>query len=225
MSPGSRRGLLANQQKAPGGSPGTPGVKTSPRPTPAPAQPSLKVSMNIHYALVAVLLACAPIAGHRVAPAAEPLNVVFILADDLGCRDLGCYGSTFHETPAIDGLAREGVRFTTAYAACPVCSPTRASILTGRYPPRTGVTDFIGAAQPPKWNRNTPHLPAAYAEKLALEEVTLAERLKANGYATFFCGKWHLGGEGFLPEDQGFDVNRGGGAASSPRGKIGRAHV
>jgi S1-C subfamily serine protease/arylsulfatase A-like enzyme len=147
-----------------------------------------------------------------------PLNVVFILADDLGCRDLGCYGSTFHETPAIDELAREGVRFTTAYAACPVCSPTRASILTGRYPQRTGVTDWIGAPQPAAWNRNTPHLPAAYAEKLALGEQTLAERLKARGYATFFGGKWHLGGEGFMPEDQGFDVNFAGGGNGMPFG-------
>lgn len=174
--------------------------------------------MILHRAIFALVLFGTWISGHRAVQAAEPLNVVFILADDLGCRDLGCYGSTFHETPAIDGLARAGVRFTTAYAACPVCSPTRASILTGRYPQRTGVTDFIGAAQPPKWNRNTPHLPAAYAEKLALEEVTLAERLKTNGYATFFGGKWHLGGAGFLPEQQGFDVNFAGGSAGAPPG-------
>jgi arylsulfatase A-like enzyme len=174
--------------------------------------------MNVQNATVVLLLVIALISGHVASQAAEPLNVVFILADDLGCRDLGCYGSTFHETPAIDGLARDGIRFTAAYAACPVCSPTRASILTGRYPQRTGITDFIGAAQPATWNRNTPHLPAAYAERLALAEQTLAERLKAHGYATFFGGKWHLGGEGFLPEQQGFDVNVAGGSAGSPRG-------
>jgi len=174
--------------------------------------------MKLNRAVFLLLLVTAWISAARAAHAGKPPNVIFILADDLGCRDLGCYGSTFHETPAIDGLAREGVRFTNAYASCPVCSPTRASILTGRYPQRTGVTDFIGAAQPPTWNRNTPHLPAAYAEKLALEEVTLAERLKANGYSTFFGGKWHLGGDGFLPEDQGFDKNVAGGSAGMPRG-------
>jgi arylsulfatase A-like enzyme len=124
--------------------------------------------MKLQYAMPILSLVSVWMSGYRAAEAAEPLNVVFILADDLGCRDLGCYGSAFHETPAIDGLAREGVRFTNAYAACPVCSPTRASILTGRYPQRTGVTDFIGAAQPSAWNCNTPHLPAAYVEKLAL---------------------------------------------------------
>ena len=152
----------------------------------------------------------------RGVEAAQPLNVVFILADDLGQRDLGCYGSTFYETPAIDRMAREGVRFTDAYAACPVCSPTRASILTGRYPQRTGVTDFIGAAQPAKWTRNTRHLPARYAEALPLAERTLAEILHEHGYATFFGGKWHLGGPGTLPEDQGFDVNLAGSHHGGP---------
>jgi len=124
--------------------------------------------MNLARAVFALSFFSVSASGFSAAQAAEPLNVVFILADDLGCRDLGCYGSTFYETPAIDGLARQGMRFLAAYAACPVCSPTRASILTGRYPQRTGVTDFIGAAQPSAWNCNTPHLPAAYAEKLAL---------------------------------------------------------
>ncbi len=145
-------------------------------------------------------------------------NVVFFLVDDLGWRDLGAFGSTFYETPNADRLAREGMRFTSAYAACPVCSPTRASIQTGRYPVRTGVTDYIGAAQPGQWNRNTPLLPAPYETRLALEEVTLAEALKEGGYATFFAGKWHLGPEGFWPEDQGFDVNKGGIDRGGPYG-------
>lgn len=147
----------------------------------------------------------------------RPSVLVFIV-DDLGQRDLACYGSTFYETPHIDQLAKTGVRLTSAYAACPVCSPTRASLITGLYPQRTGITDYIGAAQPAAWKRNTRHLPAPYATQLGLEHVTIAERLRAEGYATFFGGKWHLGGDGFLPEDQGFDVNRGGTAQGGPYG-------
>ncbi len=143
-------------------------------------------------------------------------NVVFMLADDLGWRDLGCYGSTFYETPHLDRLAAQGVRCTQAYAACPVCSPTRASLLTGQYPPRTGITDYIGAPQPEQWHPNTPLLPANYEEHLALEKVTLAEALKAQGYATGFFGKWHLGGPQFFPEHQGFDVNIAGCAMGHP---------
>jgi arylsulfatase A-like enzyme len=140
-------------------------------------------------------------------------NVVFFLADDLGWRDLGCFGSTFYETPNLDCLAATGMRFTQAYAACPVCSPTRASILTGKYPQRVGITDYIspdGSNQPAHWPRKTRLLPAPYADRLPLEETTLAEALKAAGYATFFAGKWHLGPEGFYPENQGFDANKGG---------------
>ena len=121
-----------------------------------------------------------------VLAAAERPNFVFFLADDLGQRDLGCYGSTFYETPNIDQLARDGLRFTNAYAACPVCSPTRASILTGKYPQRTGITDYIGAPlKPDLWKRNTMLLPAPYRDRLALEEVTVAKALKRTGYATF----------------------------------------
>lgn len=148
----------------------------------------------------------------------RPINVVFFVVDDLGQRDLACYGSSFYETPNLDRLAGEGALFPNAYAACPVCSPTRASIMTGQYPQRTGITDYIGAAQPSNWKRNTPHLPAPYSEHLALEQVTLAESLKAHGYATFFGGKWHLGGIGFLPEDQGFDINLGGLERGGPYG-------
>ena len=106
----------------------------------------------------------------------------------MGWRDLGCYGSTFYETPNIDRLARQGVRFTNAYAACTVCSPTRASLLTGKYPPRTGITDWIpGNRRPQKM------LPAEIRDSLSQDEVTIAEALKDAGYATAFVGKWHLG--------------------------------
>jgi len=148
-------------------------------------------------------------------------NIVYFLVDDLGWTDLGCYGSTFYETPNIDRLAASGMRFTSAYAACPVCSPTRASILTGRYPVRTSITDFIspsGNNQPDNWKRKTPLLPAPYSDRLQHSEVTIAEHLKSHGYATFFAGKWHLGPEGFFPEDQGFDFNLGGIERGGPYG-------
>ncbi|MCO6455696.1 MAG: sulfatase [Pirellulaceae bacterium] len=156
-------------------------------------------------------------------PAEQPArpNFVFFLVDDLGWTDLACYGSSFYETPHVDRLAATGMRFTNAYAACPVCSPTRSSILTGKYPVRTGITDYInpaGGNQPEKWNRPTPLLPAPYNDRLALDEVTLAEALRESGYATFFAGKWHLGPEGFWPEDQGFDLNRGGLERGGPYG-------
>ncbi|MEQ1859214.1 MAG: sulfatase [Chthoniobacteraceae bacterium] len=170
--------------------------------------------MKLRIALLA-LAACLLTFGTS---AADKPNIVFFVADDLGWADLGCYGSTFYETPNLDRLAKDGARFTSAYAACPVCSPTRASLLTGKYPQRTGVTDYIGAAQPEKWNRNTKLLPAPYSVELALSETTLAEALKPAGYATFFAGKWHLGPEGRWPEDQGFDVNKGGIDRGGPYG-------
>jgi arylsulfatase A-like enzyme len=138
-------------------------------------------------------------------------NFVFFLVDDLGRQDLGCYGSTFYETPNIDRLAAQGMRFTNAYAACPVCSPTRASIMTGKYPARLGITDWIGA----------PQTPTPYREYLPLEEVTIAEALKEAGYATGFVGKWHLATRDadrakYYPDRQGFDVNIGGDNSGSP---------
>ena len=172
--------------------------------------------MRLLPALLApLLLAAALPAGD----APRPANIVFFLADDLGQRDLGSYGSTFYETPHLDRLAREGARFTDAYAACPVCSPTRASILTGRWPQRTGITDYIGAPRTPdQWKRNTRSLPAPYADRLALDAPTVAKSLKAAGYATFFAGKWHLGPEGWWPENQGFDLNLGGNERGGPYG-------
>ena len=148
-------------------------------------------------------------------------NVVFFLADDLGVMDMTIEGSTFHETPHIDRIAKEGMRFTRGYATCEVCSPSRASIMTGKYPVRFPITDWInssGGGQPDKWRKNTSHLPAAHELALPLCEVTIAEALKDAGYDTFFAGKWHLGGEGFYPEDQGFDINKGGHERGSPPG-------
>ena len=144
----------------------------------------------------------------------EP-NVVFILVDDLGYMDIGANNpSTFYETPSIDRLATEGMRLTQAYAAAPVCSPTRASIMTGNYPARIKTTDYFGAPQPdtvgPKYADNRAMYPAAYVDQLPASEDTIAEILQNAGYATFFAGKWHLGNEGSFPEDHGFMVNKGG---------------
>jgi len=151
-------------------------------------------------------------------PAGRP-NFVFFLVDDLGWTDLGCCGSSFYETPNIDKLAAEAMRFTDAYAACPVCSPTRASIMAGKYPARMDTTDYFGAAQPEHWKRNTPLIPAHYNNKLPLEEITIAEALKQADYNTFFAGKWHLGGKAeYWPEHQGFDVNKGGWSRGGPYG-------
>ncbi|MAG55014.1 MAG: sulfatase [Planctomycetes bacterium] len=140
----------------------------------------------------------------------RPLNVVFFLADDLGWKDLGCFGSSFYETPHLDALCARGKRFTQAYAACPVCSPTRASIMAGKYPARMDTTDFFGG------RRRGRLLPASYHQRLALDEVTMAEAFRGAGYATAFLGKWHLGPEGHWPEQQGFDLNAGGWRAGHP---------
>jgi arylsulfatase A-like enzyme len=132
------------------------------------------------------------------ARATQP-NIVFFLADDLGYMDVGANNpNSFYETPNIDRLARSGMRFTQGYAACCVCSPTRGSIMTGKYPPRFGITDYIGANRPGKLT------PAPNANHLPLEEVTIAERLRDSGYATFFAGKWHLGNGQYSPNAQGF---------------------
>ncbi len=173
--------------------------------------------MNYRLCLACVLL----LACCRMAP--QP-NFLFILVDDLGYMDVGAYNAaTFYETPHIDRLAREGVRFTDAYAAAPVCSPTRASIMTGLYPVRMGTTNWFGAPQPTtvgsNWTRNRRMLPAPYEAQLAHEEVTIAETLKEAGYRTFFAGKWHLGPEGSYPEDHGFEINKGGWERGGPYGR------
>ena len=133
-------------------------------------------------------------------------NVVFFLADDLGWADLGCYGSDFYETPNIDRLAADGLRFTDAYAAAHSCSPTRGSILTGRYPGRTHLTDWIPGRVPD----GSKLLPPKWTNFLRRDETTIAEVLSSAGYATAAIGKWHLGHRGWWAEDQGFDVSFGG---------------
>jgi arylsulfatase A-like enzyme len=148
-------------------------------------------------------------------------NIVFILADDLGAHDLSVTGSTYYETPNIDRIAQEGFVFTQGYAASRVCSPSRASLMTGKFTARHGVTDWIGARSGTKWREHNRHdllLPADYTHSLAKADISLAEAMQQAGYATFFAGKWHLGSEGDHPEDHGFDINKGGWDKGSPMG-------
>ena len=159
----------------------------------------------------------------KCAFAVQSPNLILINVDDLGWKDLGCYGSDVYETPNIDKLARNGLKFTNAYSACAVCSPTRAAIMTGRYPARLGVTDWIRARfqggkipkdkkNPSGWvgSKNKKVLCPQNALWMELEEVTIAEKLKEDGYATCHIGKWHLGADDWYPEKQGFDENYGG---------------
>lgn len=135
--------------------------------------------------------------------------------------DLGFSGSQFYETPNIDKLASQGMVFTQGYAASRVCSPSRASIMTGKFTARHGITDWIGAKSGAEWrtlNRHDKLLPAAYTHQLADRDTTLAEALLNAGYNTFFAGKWHLGSEGSYPQQHGFEVNKGGWEKGSPIG-------
>jgi arylsulfatase A len=171
----------------------------------------VEVIMRLVFLLLALTLT-----GHTAA--AEPVesarpNFVFILIDDMGWKDIGCNGSTFFETPNIDRLAAQGMRFTDAYAACPVCSPTRASILTGKYPARLHLTDWLpGRTDRPSQKLLRPK----FQQFLPLEEVTLARALKPLGYVSASIGKWHLGGADYFPEKHGFDINIGGSDRGSP---------
>ena len=166
---------------------------------------------------------------------AAATNVIFMMADDLGYMDVGFNNpESFYETPNLNALANQGMRFTAGYAACPVCSPTRSSILTGQYPARTRNTDYFGAPNEyqdftaiPEFsdygknsgNRtNRPLIPAPYHGRLAAAHTTLAEAFKASGYATMHAGKWHLGPKGSWPEDHGFDLNIGGTERGGPYG-------
>lgn len=160
----------------------------------------------------------------RAAPKRRKPNVIIVLVDDMGWTDVVCFGSKYYETPNIDRLANEGVKFTNGYAACAVCSPTRAAVMTGRYPARTGVTDWIhfanfkGDPNDATQEGRTEYVGGANNEVLCppnpywmeREEVTIAEVLKEHGYTTCHVGKWHLGPDAWYPEHQGFDVNAGG---------------
>lgn len=139
-------------------------------------------------------------------------NILFILTDDLGWTDLGCFGSQFYETPNIDRLASQGMRFTNAYSACTVCSPTRASVLTGQYPARLHLTDWIAGHNRPYAKLKVPE----WTQRLSPEIPNLAKILKGQGYATASIGKWHLGAEDCWPEKQGFDLNVGGSHRGQP---------
>jgi len=187
--------------------------------------------------ILTLAAATAPAASLPIGPQADARgpNVLVLLADDLGWMDVGFNNpDTFYDTPALDRLAAQGVRLTNAYAACPVCSPTRVSLMTGRHPARLNTTDYFGAPQPegileaaarqksqqkkPGRFQKLPMLPAPYVNHLPHAEVTLAEVLRDSGYATFFAGKWHLGGDGFDPTTQGFDVNIAGNRRGGPYG-------
>lgn len=150
----------------------------------------------------------------------RPPNIVFFLVDDMGWGDLGCYGDTFHETPNIDRLASEGLKFTNAYAAAPVCSPSRAGILTGQSPARLHLTQWIPGTIYPNKRLAEPPTP----DHLGIDTPTLPEALRSLGYKTGSIGKWHLGGTGFLPENFGFDVNVAGDNHGHPPSYFGPFH-
>src|SRR5688572_24274081 len=141
------------------------------------------------------------------------LNLIVVLADDLGWTDLSCYGSDLYQSPHLDQLARDGMRFTANYSACTVCSPTRAALLTGKYPARLHITDWIPGQPPTNPKLTVPD----FTKFLPHEETTIAEVLHQAGYATASTGKWHLGGKPYYPETQGFDLNVAGSEAPQPR--------
>lgn len=164
----------------------------------------MSMHQNPRYRLLSILwlgtaVLAAPLATRADDVRPRKPNIVFVLADDLGWAELGCYGNDFNETPHLDRLARQGVRFTHAYAAAPVCSPYRAALLTGQYPARVGILDYLRTKDP----------------GLSTDHVTLAEMLKRNGYATGMIGKWHLTGYRYhgaevevRATDHGFDEER-----------------
>ncbi len=173
------------------------------------------------FFIILIVVGCknAPKTNDLKAP--DKPNVLFLLVDDLGILDLSFTGSQFYETPNIDKLAQKSFVFTQGYAASRVCSPSRASIMTGKFTARHGITDWIGAKSGESWRQTDRHdkmLPAEYVMELPKEDITIAEAMKMNGYKTFFAGKWHLGDEGSHPEDHGFEINKGGFHSGSPVG-------
>ena len=149
-------------------------------------------------------------------------NVVFIMVDDFGWMDVSYNGSRFYETPNIDRIAAQGMQFTDGYASASISSPTCVSFMTGKYPARNGITDWIPGYQYGRTREQLSHYKMLAPDmplNMPLEEVTIAEALKENGYATFHVGKWHCAEEeGYYPQDQGFDVNVGGWLKGSPNG-------
>ncbi len=173
--------------------------------------PRLSIASLLVAAIPAAVLSAPP---SQSSPGEKPTNIVFFLVDDLGYMDIGANNpDCFYDTPNVDRLARTGMRFTNGYAACPVCSPTRFSIMTGKYPSRADATDWFSGRRAERF------APAPLHDQMDLEEVTLAETLKEHGYATFFAGKWHLGEtEDLWPEHQGFNINKGGWKRGGPYG-------
>ena len=179
----------------------------------------MKIQCQILLGVVTIVLfnSCAPKKTAPIAKKTTP-NVIFIIADDLGYADIGAYGSDFYETPNLDKLANSAVKFTNGYANCPVCSPSRASFQTGKYPVNTGITDWIkGRKVSPGITPNDRWIVPDTEYDMKLSETTIAEALKGQGYTTAFLGKWHLGEtEAFWPENQGYDVNIGGYSSGGP---------
>ena len=175
----------------------------------------MKIDILLNAIRVALLTGLSMLSSCSVRPVDKLIgtrpNIVFILADDMGWADLPVYGNLFNEAPNLTEMANNGIRFTNAYAACPVCSPTRASIMSGQYPARVGITDFITGHWRPYEEVIVPKNRTQY---LPLEIYTLGEAMKDAGYATGYFGKWHLGGRDYYPKEQGFDVSnvyQGGG--------------
>ena len=178
--------------------------------------------LYLHIAIIfSFIVLCSPVSDCQSKKAtSQPdrtrttKNVVIVLVDDLGWKDLGYSGSALYETPNLDDLARHSMKFTQAYSGHPVCSPSRAAIMTGKSPTRIGITDWIPGQRP----KNKPLLTPQIKNELPLEEKTIAEYFKEEGYKTYYAGKWHLGDDDFSPENQGFDINIGGIDKGSPPG-------
>ncbi|WP_111709594.1 sulfatase [Lutibacter citreus] len=179
---------------------------------------------NIVLILTVLLLFSSYNKDDKKVPTTKKPNILFILVDDLGYADLSVMGSKYYETPNIDKIAKTGTIFTNGYAACTVCSPSRASLMTGQFPVRHGITQFEGQRNSGQsWKerkRYTKLLPPEYKHHLDSSATTLPEAFKEQGYATFFAGKWHLGSkeQRSLPTDHGFDINIGGNHAGGPSG-------
>ena len=182
--------------------------------------------MNLRIGIVRAFAVLAVLVAHAGVVHAAPPHILLIMVDDMGWMDLRCQGNDKLNTPRLDALAKQGVRFTNAYAASPVCSPTRAALITGLTPARLRITQH-GKDGPAFWPKDRKLQPPAAEHVLPLKTVTIAKRLKEAGYATGFFGKWHLSGEdnpkdqstegpNFWPEHQGFDVNVGGCGLGGP---------
>lgn len=180
-----------------------------------PASNDMKnVSSWFLCGVFSVLCLQAPSMLAKALDASPSMNIVLFLIDDLGWMDLGCQGSSYYQTPHIDSLANQGARFTDAYAACAVCSPTRAALLTGKYPARLLLTDWLPSG---RWHPNAKLREGRRVRALPVEEWTLAEALREAGYRTASVGKWHLGSAPFsLPQHHGFDVNVAGNGHGAP---------